>query len=57
MSFVLNDHQQMSLFDSLTFLSERKQNNQDQYWLTLRLRLKARYQSVLQEMSQRAVLI
>ncbi len=32
MSFVLNDHQQMSLFDSLTFLSERKQRMLENSW-------------------------
>ena len=32
MSFILNDHQQLSLFDSLTFLSERKQKMLESSW-------------------------
>ena len=32
MSFIFNDHQQLSLFDSLTFLSERKQKMLESSW-------------------------
>ena len=32
MSFVLNNYQQISLFDSLGFLSERKQKILDKSW-------------------------
>ncbi len=32
MSFVLNNYQQISLFDSLGFLSERKQRILDKSW-------------------------